>query len=212
MKLFNTLSRKKENFRPIADKKVGLYTCGPTVYDSAHIGNLRTYIFEDLLKRALILDGFSIKHVMNITDIDDKTIKKSSAKKEDFERIIKKYEKLFFEDLNSLNIIKPDVVTRATEYVDKMVGFIQGLLDKGCAYKASDGSVYFSIDKFADYGKLSKLDKTGIKAGARVKQDEYGKENPADFALWKAWDENDGEIYWETSLGKGRPGWHIECS
>ncbi len=212
MKLFNTLSRKKEDFKPIADRKVGLYTCGPTVYDSAHIGNLRTYIFEDLLKRSLISDGFSVKHVMNITDIDDKTIRKSDAKKEDFNRVIKKYEELFFKDLKSLNIIQPDVVTRATEYIDKMVVFIQELLEKGFAYKAPDGSIYFSIDKFVDYGKLSKLDKTGIKAGARVKQDEYEKENPADFALWKAWDEKDGEIYWETPLGKGRPGWHIECS
>jgi cysteinyl-tRNA synthetase len=212
MKLFNTLNRKKEDFKPLGDRKVSLYACGPTVYDEAHIGNLRTYIFEDTLKRALLMEGFSVNHVMNITDVDDKIIKKSQAKKEEFNKIIKKYEELFLKDLDKLNIIKPNVVTRATEYIDKMVVFIKDLLDKGYAYKAPDGSIYFSIDKFVDYGRLSRLDKTGIKAGARVKQDEYEKENPADFALWKTWDESDGEIYWETSLGKGRPGWHIECS
>ncbi|MFA7244417.1 MAG: cysteine--tRNA ligase [Patescibacteria group bacterium] len=220
MKLFNTLSRKIEEFEPINDKKVGLYTCGPTVYDYAHIGNLRTYIFEDVLKRVLSFVDYEVNHIMNITDVDDKTIKNSGGKKDELKKLGRKYEELFFYDLSKLNIEKPDTVTRATEYIPQMVKFISELLEKGFAYKADDGSIYFSISKFTDYGKLSHLDKEGLRAGARVKQDEYDKENPADFVLWKAWDKADGEIFWDpstwlgagTELGKGRPGWHIECS
>jgi cysteinyl-tRNA synthetase len=212
MKLFNTLTQKKEDFTPIVDKKVGIYTCGPTVYDIAHIGNLRKYICDDLLYRTIVANGFDVKRVMNITDVDDKTIKKSLGKKAQFDKLTREYEENFFADLKELNAKLPDVITRATAYIDKMVDFVSDLLDKGFAYKASDGSIYFSIEKFKDYGKLSHLDKEGLKSGARVNQDEYDKENPADFALWKAWDESDGEIFWETKLGKGRPGWHIECS
>lgn len=212
MKLYNTLSRKIEDFKPIHDKEVGLYTCGPTVYDYAHIGNLRTYVFEDILKRTLGLVGYSVDHVMNITDIDDKTIKGSDGKKDKLKELGLKYEELFFSDLDKMNISRPNIVTRATEYIGQMVLFISELINKGYAYKADDGSIYFSIDKFQEYGKLSHLDKEGLKSGARVSQDEYDKENPADFVLWKAWDEADGEIFWETTLGKGRPGWHIECS
>lgn len=211
MKLFNTLSRSYEEINPLKDK-VTIYTCGPTVYDRAHIGNLRTYLFEDLMKRALQSAGFKTRHVMNITDIDDKTIKKSHGIMTDHEKLTREYEEAFFEDLYSLNITRADVVTRATAYIDEMVALVQQLLESGYAYRSEDGSIYFAIDKFKHYGKLSGLDKEGIKAGARVKQDEYDKENPADFALWKAWDEADGEIYWDTPLGKGRPGWHIECS
>jgi len=212
LKIYNTLSKKIEEFKPLKDKEVGLYTCGPTVYNYAHIGNFRTYIFEDLLKRVLLYNGFKVKHVMNITDVDDKTIKASNGNKKEFEKLTKYFENKFFEDLKSLNIIKPDVVTNATKYIEKMADFIQELVDKGFAYKAIDGSIYFKIEKFKDYGKLAKLDRSGLKVGARVKQDNYDKENLSDFVLWKSYNENDGEIYWETKLGKGRPGWHIECS
>lgn len=212
MKLYNTLTSQKEEFKPISGQEVRLYSCGPTVYDVPHIGNLRTYIFNDVLKRTLITFGYTVKHVMNITDVDDKTIKRSGGEREKFKELTRKYEDIFFRNLDELHIIRPNVVTRATEYIDQMVAFVEDLLRLGYAYKGEDGSIYFSIEKFKDYGKLSNLDKEGIQVGARVSQDEYTKENPSDFALWKAWDESDGEIYWETPLGKGRPGWHIECS
>lgn len=212
MELFNTLSRKKEQFKPQKDNLVTIYACGPTVYDYAHIGNLRTYIFEDILQRTLKVAGFEVKYVMNITDVDDKTIKKSAANKEELAKITKKFEDGFIADLKKLNIELPNKFTRATQYIEQMTALIESLLDKGVAYKANDGSIYFSIEKFKNYGKLSNLDKEGIKSGARVNQDEYSKENPADFVLWKAWDEIDGDVYWQTSLGRGRPGWHIECS
>lgn len=220
LKFFNTLGREIEEFKPIDDKTVKLYTCGPTVYDSAHIGNLRAYVFSDLLTRTLSSNGYNVKRVMNITDIDDKTIKGSKGVKADFEALIQKYEDKYWLDFHEINNLNPDVVTHATEYVEKMVKFIEVLLEKGLAYKAADGSVYFSIAKFPDYGRLANLDRAGLKPGARVSQDEYDKENPADFVLWKAWDETDGEIFWDpstwlgasSSLGKGRPGWSIECS
>jgi cysteinyl-tRNA synthetase len=212
MKLFNTLTGRKEEFKAINNGKVSMYTCGPTVYDVAHIGNLRKYICDDLLLRTLQFNGLIVKRVMNITDVDDKTIRRSEGNRRKFSELTREYEKSFFNDLGQLNIIKPEIITRATEYIDQMVAFICDLLNKGFAYKAEDGSVYFSICKFKDYGKLSRLDQREVMAGARVSQDEYNKENPSDFALWKAWDQDDGEIYWETSLGKGRPGWHIECS
>ena len=212
MKLFNTLSRKIEEFKPINKDQVKFYTCGPTVYDYAHIGNLRTFIFEDILRRTLEYFGYSVKQVMNITDIDDKTIIASEGRKATFDKLTRKFEEEFWQDLVKLNIKRPEESPRATEYIEKIIAFIKDLLDEGFAYKGEDGSVYFSIAKFADYGKLSNLDKSGIQTGARVNQDEYTKENPADFVLWKAWDEKDGEIFWQTKLGKGRPGWHIECS
>lgn len=212
MKIFNTLTNKIEEFKVQSDDIVGMYTCGPTVYDTAHIGNLRKYICDDLLHRALQNSGYTVTHVMNVTDVDDKTIKKSEGDRARFASLTKNYEKDFFRDLEKLNIIRPDKITRATEYIDKMVAFIKDLLDKGYAYRSEDGSIYFSIAKFENYGKLSKLDKQNLKSGARVAQDEYDKENPSDFALWKSWSESDGEIFWETELGKGRPGWHIECS
>ena len=212
MKIYNTLSKTIEEFVPADSENVSLYTCGPTVYDSAHIGNLRTYLFEDFLKRTLSFSGFFVNHVMNITDVDDKTIKKAVGDKEKLLSETKKIEANFVEDLKKLNIELPDKFTRATEYIEQMVALVSSLLDKGFAYKAEDGSIYFSISKFENYGKLSGLDKEGLKSGARVNQDEYDKENPADFVLWKAWDEADGSIFWESTLGKGRPGWLIECS
>lgn len=212
MKLDNTLSQKIEEFKPIEKNQVKFYTCGPTVYDYAHIGNLRTFIFEDVLRRTLEFFGYDVKQVMNITNIDDKTIARGQGKKAEFDQLTKKYEEEFWADLVKLNILKPKETPRATEYIEKIVEFVKDLINKGFAYKGEDGSIYFSIEKFADYGKLSKLDKSGIQAGARVSQDEYTKENSADFVLWKAWNEKDGEIFWQTELGKGRPGWHIECS
>ena len=212
MRLFNTLGRKIEQFLPIEGKKVKFYACGPTVYNFAHIGNLRSYVFEDVLKRALIYAGYEVNHIMNITDVDDKTIKKSGAKKIELDKITKQYEDSFVSDIKKLNIVLPDKFTRATEYIGQMVTLVKGLLNKGFAYKTSDGSIYFSINKFKNYGKLSNLDKKNIRSGVKVNQDEYGKENPADFVLWKAWNEADGDIFWQTDLGKGRPGWHIECS
>lgn len=212
MKIYNTISKTIEEFIPQNDRKVAMYTCGPTVYDIPHIGNLRKYICDDLLLRILESNGYDVKRVMNITDVDDKTINRSKGKRKQFDQLTRELEKIFFENLFELNVVKPDLITRATEYINEMVGLIKNLLEKGYAYKSEDGSIYFSIAKFKDYGKLSGLDKREIKVGARVNQDEYEKENPSDFALWKAWDENDGEVYWETELGKGRPGWHIECS
>jgi len=210
LKVFNTLTRKKEEFKPIHKGKVGFYSCGPSVYNYAHIGNLRTYIFNDILKRSLGFLGMKVNHVMNVTDVDDKTIKGSVTEGESLKDFTRKYEKIFFDDLNELNIIKPTHVLRATESIDDMVKLIKILLEKGIAYKTSDG-IYFSIKKSKGYGKLAQLDK--IKARKeRVKADEYDKDNAQDFALWKFWSEEDGDVYWETEIGKGRPGWHIECS
>jgi cysteinyl-tRNA synthetase len=210
MKLYNTLSRKTEDIKPLINNTVRMYACGPTVYDHAHIGNLRTYINEDILRRTLELDGFRVKEVMNITDIEDKIIKKAHEDKVDYKVITEKYEKLFLEDMKSLNIQIPEHMPRATEEIDSMITLIQGLLDKGIAYKSDDGGIYFSISKYNDYGKLAHIDFTGLKEGARVDHDEYDKENAKDFVLWKATKE--GEPMWEAPFGKGRPGWHIECS
>jgi cysteinyl-tRNA synthetase len=212
MKLYNTLSRSVQEFQPIDKERVTIYTCGPTVYNYAHIGNLRTFLFEDFLRRALKYLGYRVFQIMNITDVDDKTISAGDGKMGKFKELTKKFEEIFWQDLSKLNIEKPESTPRATEHIEQIVAFASDLLKRGYAYKGDDGSIYFSIDKFKDYGKLSQLDKSGIKSGARVSQDAYSKDNPADFVLWKAWDEEDGEIYWDTELGKGRPGWHIECS
>jgi len=210
LKLYNTLSRKKEAFKPLKGKKVGMYTCGPTVYDYAHIGNLRTYVFNDLVRRSLEFLGYNVTQVMNITDVDDKTIKGSQKAKQTLKEFTRKYEKIFFEDLDSLNITKPTYILRATESIKEMVTLIQDLIKKGYAYKTGDG-IYFSIKKSEDYGKLAQLKK--IKdTRSRIKADEYEKDNPQDFALWKFYTKEDGKVYWNTEIGKGRPGWHIECS
>ncbi len=211
LKLYNTLTRKKDEFKPIKDKTASLYTCGPTVYNFVHIGNLRAYTFGDILKRYLQYKGYKVKHVMNITDVDDKTITNSQKEGMSLTEFTRKYEKFFFEDLNSLNIQKADIYPRATEHINEMVSIIKKLLEKGIAYKSADG-IYFSITKYTGYGKLSQLEKANLKAGTRIKKDEYDKENVQDFALWKYWDKADGDIFWETEVGKGRPGWHIECS
>ena len=209
---FNTLTRKKERFIPIEKGKVKIYTCGPTVYDFAHIGNFRTFLFQDLLRRWLEYRGFKVIQVMNITDVDDKTIKGSRKQGIPLKQYTDYYTKAFFEDIEALNIERAEYYPRATENIPEMVALIKKLLEKGYAYRGEDGSIYFDISKFKDYGKLSKLKIDELKPGARVKVDEYGKDEARDFALWKAWDEEDGEVYWETDIGKGRPGWHIECS
>ena len=212
VKFFNTLSRKLESFKPIRSGEVSMYTCGPTVYDFAHIGNFRAYVCADVLKRYLKYCGFNVKHVMNITDVDDKTIRNSKLQKLKLKDYTDKFTDAFFEDLDRMNIVPADVFPRATETIPEMVEIISVLLDKGFAYKGDDGSIYYNVRKFDDYGKLAHINVDELKVGARVKQDEYEKEQAQDFALWKAWDESDGDVFWETKLGKGRPGWHIECS
>ncbi len=210
LKVYNSLTRKKENFKPVHKNYVGIYSCGPTVYNYAHIGNLRTYLFNDVLKRSLKFLGYNVKHVMNITDVDDKTIKTSQKEKLSLKEFTRKYEKIFFEDLKELNIEKPDYVLRATETIKEMIDLIQELIEKGYAYKTTDG-IYFSISKDKDYGALAQLKK--IKdTKERIKSDEYDKENPHDFALWKFYSKEDGDVFWNAPFGKGRPGWHIECS
>ena len=189
-----------------------MYTCGPTVYDFAHIGNFRAFLFEDLLKRWMIQQGFKVTHVMNLTDIDDKTIKGSQKLGVPLRQFTDFYVKAFFEDIKALNIELADIYPKATDHIPEMVDLIKMLLKKGYAYRGEDGSIYFSVCKFSDYGKMSKIKVDELKAGARVSQDEYTKEEAQDFAVWKAWAPEDGDVYWETELGKGRPGWHIECS
>ncbi|MCS7113893.1 MAG: cysteine--tRNA ligase [Nitrososphaerota archaeon] len=209
---FNTLTRRKEKFVPLEKGKVKIYTCGPTVYDYAHIGNFRTFIFQDLLRRWLEYRGFRVIQVMNITDVDDKTIRGARRRGVSLQKYTEYYMKAFFEDIAALNMEKAEYYPRATQHIPEMVSLIRRLMEEGYAYRGEDGSIYYDISKFKDYGKLSKLKIEELKPGARVKVDEYGKEEARDFALWKAWDEEDGDVYWETEIGKGRPGWHIECS
>ncbi len=206
------MSRKKEEFKPLKGKNVGLYTCGPTVYNVIHIGNLKSFLSEDVLKRYLLYKGFKVKHVRNITDVDDKTIRDSQKEGISLKEFTERYTKAFFEDMESVKVLPADVYPKATEHIKEMVELIATLLKKGYAYKSEDGSIYYKIKKFKDYGKLAHIDFKTLKTGARVKQDEYEKGEAQDFALWKAWDKDDGEVFWETEIGKGRPGWHIECS
>ena len=212
IRFYNSYSREKEFFKTIIDGKVSLYTCGPTVYDFAHIGNFRTFIFEDILKRWLIHVGFDVTHIMNITDLDDKTIAKAKDKKVDLSVITEKYTKQFMEDLTWLKILPADKYPRATKSIDKMIKIIKTLIDKGHAYVESDGSVYFKISTFPDYGKLTNISIKGQKPSIRIDDDEYEKNSPQDFALWKGWKKEDGKVVWDAPWGKGRPGWHIECS
>ena len=212
--LSNTLTREKEIFSPIHSKEVSIYTCGPTVYNYPHIGNHRAYIFADTLKRVLLYGGYKVNHIMNITDIDDKTIRDSQKEGKTLREFTEFYTKEFFKDIKMLNIVEPKKFTKATDYIHEMVAMVKKLIEKGLAYQSEDGSTYFNIKKFKNYGRLSGLvlEEQKENAAGRIKKDEYDKENAQDFALWKAWDEKDGDVFWETSLGKGRPGWHIECS
>ena len=212
LKFHNTLTRSLESFEPIEGPQVRMYTCGPTVYNFAHIGNLRAYTFEDLLRRYLKFCGYDVTQVMNLTDVDDKTIRTSIEQGLPLKEFTKKYIDAFHEDLSTLNIEPAEEYPAATDHIDQMIRIIQTLEEKGYAYKSNDGSVYFSIKKFADYGKLAHLDMEGLQAGARVAQDEYEKDNVADFALWKGYVKEDGDVFWDSPWGKGRPGWHIECS
>jgi len=210
LRIFNTLSGRLEEFHPLVGNQVRMYTCGPTVYDFAHIGNFRTFVFEDILKRFLKSKGFQVKHVMNVTDVDDRTIRNSGATEpKKLREYTDRFTQAFLEDCRSLRIDRPDLLVHATDHIDDMVDLILRLKAKGYTYE-QDGSTYFKISQFQDYGKLSKLDVDGIRAGARVDVDEYEKQDARDFVLWKA--SKNGEPYWDSPLGPGRPGWHIECS
>ncbi len=209
---YNSLSHRQQEFTPLVPSKAGLYTCGPTVYNFAHIGNFRAYVFEDLLKRTLRYCGYEVKHVMNLTDVDDKTIRNSQAAGMALRDFTQQYKDAFFADIKTLRIQPADVYPAATEHIPEMIELIKTLFDKGIAYQAEDKSVYFSIAKWPKYGQLLHIDRDSMRAGVRIKMDEYAKESVADFALWKAYDEADGDVYWDSPWGKGRPGWHIECS
>ena len=210
--IYNTLSKKIEKFIPIDDKKVKMYTCGPTVYDNAHIGNFRTFLFEDLLKRWLQHLGYNVNHVMNITDIDDKTIKRAKDESVALSDITKKYTAKFFEDSNWLKIIPATSYPRATNHIQKIIGLIEKLIKKDFAYLHKDGSVYFDISSLKSYGKLTNLVFDKKNNNRRSKDDEYQKKSVQDFVLWKSYKKTDGDNYWDSPWGKGRPGWHIECS
>jgi len=213
LQFYNSLTRKKEEFIPLDPPRVGMYTCGPTVYNYAHIGNLRTFMFEDLLRRYLNYRGYVVRHVMNLTDVEDKIIRTCRETGESRESLTARYTQAFFEDLDALGIERAEAYPAATDHINDIVAAIKRLIEKGHAYEV-DGSVYFRLSSFPDYGKLSHFDISQLQSGAsgRVDHDEYETDDVRDFALWKAYDEDDGDVYWETELGKGRPGWHIECS
>jgi cysteinyl-tRNA synthetase len=215
LRFFNTYSRKIEEFEPRdTERPIKVYTCGPTVYSRAHIGNFRAYIFEDLLQRHLELRGYKVHRVMNITDVDDKTIRGARETKVPLTEFTEQFKREFFQDLDTLRIKQVDEFPCATDprFIERMIEMIGTLTAKGLAYQADDKSVYFRINKFPDYGKLAHFDLTQLRSTGRVKHDEYDKEHIGDFALWKAWDEEDGEVKWDSPWGPGRPGWHIECS
>ena len=208
-RLFNTLSGKIEEFQPLVDNQVRMYACGPTVYDYGHIGNFRTFIAVDILRRFLRQSGYTLRHVMNITDVDDKIIRNAAQAGIPLKQFTAKYESAFLEDAGALNIEQAKLV-HATDHIPEMAEFIAKLAEKGFAYRTDDGSYYFRIAKFPEYGKLSKKDFAGMEDGARVDVDEYEKDSARDFALWKA--PKPGETSWDSRIGRGRPGWHIECS
>jgi cysteinyl-tRNA synthetase len=206
------MTRSKEEFKPLKDNHVRLYTCGPTVYNFAHIGNFRAYTFEDILRRVIKFSGCEITQVMNLTDVDDKTIRGALAQNIPLKEFTAPFIQAFFDDLKVLNIEPAEVYPAATDHIPEMLELIQKLFDNGLAYQSDDGSVYFSVGKLPGYGKLAHLDRDKLRAGTRVAQDEYEKESYGDFAIWKGWDENDGGVVWDSPWGKGRPGWHLECS
>lgn len=215
LRLFNTATRHKELLTPLHGNHIHMYTCGPTVYNFAHIGNFRCYVFEDLLRRAIKFFGFSLTHVMNLTDVDDKTIKGAIAGNVSLYEYTQPFIDAFFEDLKTLHIERAEYYPAATDYITEMIRMIEILLKKGFAYQGSDGSIYFSIAQFPNYGCLSHLNLNELQSNAseRIASDEYEKDNVADFVLWKSYDPSrDGEIFWESPFGRGRPGWHLECS
>jgi cysteinyl-tRNA synthetase len=209
LRLYNTMSSKVEEFRTLSDNEVRMYACGPTVYDYGHVGNFRTFIAVDILRRFLRQSGYRIRHVMNITDVDDKIIRNAARDGVSVQEYTAKYEKAFLEDAALIGIEQPTLV-QATQHIPKMAEFVSKLVEKGLAYRTDDGSYYFRIAKFPEYGKLSKKDFGGMQDGARVDVDEYDKDSARDFALWKA--PKPGETSWESAIGPGRPGWHLECS
>jgi cysteinyl-tRNA synthetase len=212
--LYNTLTRRVEPFAPLAPPRVTLYTCGPTVWNYAHIGNFRTFLFEDLLRRYLAYSGYDVFHIMNLTDVDDRTIKAAAAAGKRLEQHTAPFVEAFFEDRDYLRITPAHVYPRATQSVPGMVRLVERLLERGVAYKGEDGSIYFAIAKFPTYGRLSRLDTRQLKVGARVASDEYAKDDPRDFALWKKAEPVDEQVgaAWDAPFGRGRPGWHLECS
>lgn len=218
LKLFNTLTRKVEDFTPldVSGKRVGMYCCGPTVYDFGHIGNFRTFVSSDLVRRYLEFRGYTVRHVMNITDVEDKIIARVRTAKTSLRDFTSQYETAFLEDLQTLGCVPPHSLPRATEHIPEMIRLIEQLMERGIAYRAQDGSVYFSIANYRNagfrYGQLLNLDFNQMRVGERIRSDEYTKESVADFALWKARVPEDGEVFWSSSWGEGRPGWHIECS
>ncbi len=212
LQFYNTMSRRKEDFKPLHEGKVGIYNCGPTVYNYPHIGNLRAFMFADLLKRYLKFKGFNVTQVMNLTDVDDKIIRKVAEEKTTIKAFTETYKQAFFADLKKLNIEGAEIYPAATDHIPEMVDLVQTLLDKGLAYQVEDGNIFFKIAAFKNYGKLQRLDMGQMRTGGRVDSDEYEKESANDFALWKAYKPEDGNVAWDTQLGKGRPGWHIECS
>ena len=213
LKLYNSMGRNLQTFKPIKEGEVRMYTCGPTVWNYAHVGNFRTFAFEDLLKRYLKFKGYRVTHVMNITDVEDKIIKGMRASGKTLTELSSFYEEAFMEDIDSLGIERADAYPRATEHIGEMVSLLKVLQSKGYAYSAPDGSIYFDVSKFKSYGALSGVRLEAAKKGSRVSQDHYeDKMEAVDFALWKAWDPDDLDVFWENELGKGRPGWHLECS
>ena len=212
MQIYNSQTRSKESFQSIEPHHVKMYTCGPTVYNFAHIGNFRAYTFEDILRRALLFNGFGVTQVMNLTDVDDKTIRGALAARVPLKTFTQPFVEAFFADLKTLNVQPAEVYPAATDHIPEMIALVEKLFARGLAYRSEDGSVYFSVAKLPGYGKLAHLDRENLRAGARVAQDEYEKESYGDFALWKAWDANDGDVVWDSPWGRGRPGWHLECS
>lgn len=218
LNLFNTLSRSLERFVPLdpAGKAVGLYCCGPTIYDFGHIGNFRTFVFSDLLRRCLEFKGYAVNHILNITDVEDKIINRVREAGTTLRRYTEQFETAFFEDLETLGCLRPHATPRATEHIPAIIQLVEKLMANGFAYQAPDKSVYFSIEKYrasgARYGQLARLNFEEMRVGERVKSDEYAKESAADFALWKARAPEDGSVFWPSPWGEGRPGWHIECS
>lgn len=212
LRFFNTMERRLMKFEPIVSGCAKMYTCGPTVYNFAHIGNFRAYVFEDILRRTLEYFGYTVTQVMNLTDVDDKTIRDSRKEGIALREFTARYKQAFFEDIKQLKIESAEVYPAATDHIKEMIDLIQTLMDKGYAYQAQDKCIYFSIEKFKDYGKLAHIDRENQREGVRINTDEYAKDAVGDFALWKAWDEADGDVVWDSPWGKGRPGWHIECS
>ena len=213
-RLYNTLTRRVEPFAPAEGDTVRIYSCGPTVYNPAHLGNFRTFLFVDLMRRVLRLRGWRVKQVMNLTDVDDKIIRRAAEQGKTIREVTEPVTEIFFQDRDYLRIQPAELYPKATDYVPQMVELVRQLVERGVAYLAEDGSVYFAIDRFPSYGRLSRLDKREVKAGARVSQDDYSKENAQDFALWKAAKQEDEQVQaaWDSPWGRGRPGWHLECS